>query len=59
VVELNRAVAVAMGGGLERGLALVKELDHRGEGIRNSNAASPATRAARMRFSRPTQPDTR
>ena len=31
VVELNRAVAVAMSGGLERGLALVAELDHRGE----------------------------
>ncbi len=31
VVELNRAVAVAMSGGLERGLALVDELDHRGE----------------------------
>jgi RNA polymerase sigma-70 factor (ECF subfamily) len=30
VVELNRAVAVAMAGGLERGLALVDELDHRG-----------------------------
>jgi predicted RNA polymerase sigma factor len=26
VVELNRAIAVAMAGGLERGLALVKEL---------------------------------
>jgi len=31
VVELNRAVAVAMTGGLERGLALVDELDRRGE----------------------------
>jgi len=31
VVELNRAVAVALSGGLERGLALVDELDHRGE----------------------------
>jgi RNA polymerase sigma-70 factor (ECF subfamily) len=31
VVELNRAVAVAMAGGLERGLALVDEIDHRGE----------------------------
>ena len=31
VVELNRAVAVAMSDGLERGLALVDELDHRGE----------------------------
>jgi RNA polymerase sigma-70 factor (ECF subfamily) len=31
VVELNRAVAVAMSSGLERGLALVDELDHRGE----------------------------
>jgi len=31
VVELNRAVAVAMSGGLERGLALVDALDHRGE----------------------------
>jgi RNA polymerase sigma-70 factor (ECF subfamily) len=30
VVELNRAVAVAMAGGLERGLALVDELDRRG-----------------------------
>ena len=30
VVELNRAVAVAMAGGLERGLALVDELDQRG-----------------------------
>ncbi|HET8577735.1 MAG TPA: RNA polymerase sigma factor [Methylomirabilota bacterium] len=31
VVELNRAVAVAMSGGLEGGLALVEELDRRGE----------------------------
>jgi RNA polymerase sigma-70 factor (ECF subfamily) len=31
VVELNRAVAVAMAGGVERGLALVDELDRRGE----------------------------
>jgi len=31
VVELNRAVAVAMSGGLEGGLALVDELDRRGE----------------------------
>ena len=31
VVELNRAVAVAMSDGLERGLALMDELDHRGE----------------------------
>jgi RNA polymerase sigma-70 factor (ECF subfamily) len=31
VVALNRAVAVAMSGGLERGLALVDELDRRGE----------------------------
>ncbi|PYO30033.1 MAG: RNA polymerase subunit sigma-24 [Candidatus Rokuibacteriota bacterium] len=31
VVELNRAVAVAMSGGLERGLALVDALDQRGE----------------------------
>ena len=31
VVELNRAVAVAMSAGIERGLALVDELDHRGE----------------------------
>jgi RNA polymerase sigma-70 factor, ECF subfamily len=31
VVELNLAVAVAMSGGLERGLALVDELDRRGE----------------------------
>jgi len=31
VVELNRAVAVAMSGGLERGLALVDGLDQRGE----------------------------
>jgi RNA polymerase sigma-70 factor (ECF subfamily) len=31
VVELNRAVAVAMSGGIERGLALLDELDHRGE----------------------------
>jgi RNA polymerase sigma-70 factor (ECF subfamily) len=31
VVELNQAVAVAMSGGIERGLALVDELDHRGE----------------------------
>ena len=31
VVELNRAVAVAMAGDLERGLALVDALDHRGE----------------------------
>jgi RNA polymerase sigma-70 factor (ECF subfamily) len=30
VVELNRAVAVAMSGGLERGLALVDDLDRRG-----------------------------
>src|SRR3989442_991513 len=31
VVELNRAVAVAMSAGVERGLALVDELDHGGE----------------------------
>ena len=31
VVELNRAVAVAMSAGFERGLALVDELDHGGE----------------------------
>ncbi len=31
VVELNRAVAVAMSDGIERGLALVDELDHGGE----------------------------
>ena len=31
VVELNRAVAVAMAGGLERGLALVDEIDRRGD----------------------------
>jgi len=31
VVELNRAVAVAMAGSLDRGLALVDELDKRGE----------------------------
>jgi RNA polymerase sigma-70 factor, ECF subfamily len=31
VVELNRAVAVAMSDGLERGLALVEALDDRGE----------------------------
>ena len=31
VVELNRAVAVAMADGFERGLALVNELDQRGE----------------------------
>lgn len=31
VVELNRAVAVAMSGGTERGLALMDEIDHRGE----------------------------
>jgi RNA polymerase sigma-70 factor (ECF subfamily) len=31
VVELNRAVAVAMSAGIERGLALVDHLDHRGE----------------------------
>jgi RNA polymerase sigma-70 factor, ECF subfamily len=31
VVELNRAVAVAMSGGLERGLALVEQLDLHGE----------------------------
>ena len=31
VVELNRAVAVAMSGDIGRGLALVDELDHRGE----------------------------
>ena len=31
VVDLNRAVAVAMSDGIERGLALVDELDHRGE----------------------------
>src|SRR5881296_1607178 len=31
VVELNRAVAVAMSDGLDRGLALVDALDHRGE----------------------------
>ena len=31
MVELNRAVAVAMAGGLDRGLAMVDELDRRGE----------------------------
>ena len=31
VIELNRAVAVAMSGEIERGLALVDELDHRGD----------------------------
>jgi RNA polymerase sigma-70 factor, ECF subfamily len=31
VVELNQAVAVAMSDGIERGLALVEALDHRGE----------------------------
>jgi RNA polymerase sigma-70 factor (ECF subfamily) len=31
VVEVNRAVAVAMSGGIERGLALVDALGHRGE----------------------------
>ncbi len=31
VIELNRAVAVAMSDGIERGLALVDELDRRGE----------------------------
>jgi RNA polymerase sigma-70 factor (ECF subfamily) len=31
VVELNRAVAVAMSAGIERGLVLVDELEHRGE----------------------------
>jgi RNA polymerase sigma-70 factor, ECF subfamily len=31
VVELNRAVAVAMSGEIERGLALLDGLDHRGE----------------------------
>jgi len=31
VVELNRAVAVALADGIERGLALVDELDRRGE----------------------------
>ena len=31
VVELNRAVAVAMSDGVERGLALVNDLDQRGE----------------------------
>jgi RNA polymerase sigma-70 factor (ECF subfamily) len=31
VVELNRAVAVAMSSGVERGLALVEELDRRGQ----------------------------
>jgi RNA polymerase sigma-70 factor (ECF subfamily) len=31
VVELNRAVAVAMAAGIEHGLALVDALDHRGE----------------------------
>jgi RNA polymerase sigma-70 factor, ECF subfamily len=31
VVELNQAVAVAMSDGIERGLALVDALDHRGE----------------------------
>jgi RNA polymerase sigma-70 factor, ECF subfamily len=31
VIELNRAVAVAMAGDIERGLALVDELDRRGE----------------------------
>jgi RNA polymerase sigma-70 factor (ECF subfamily) len=31
VVELNRAVAVAMSGDIDRGLAIVDEIDHRGE----------------------------
>jgi len=31
VIELNRAVAVAMSGDIERGLAVVDEIDHRGE----------------------------
>jgi RNA polymerase sigma-70 factor (ECF subfamily) len=31
VVELNRAVAVAMADGLERGLQLMNDLDHRGD----------------------------
>ncbi len=47
VVELNRAVAVAMADGIERGLALVEELDHRGELA--SYHLLPAARAELLR----------
>lgn len=47
VVELNRAVAVAMSSGIENGLVLVDELDHRGELA--SYHLLPAARAELLR----------
>ncbi len=47
VVELNRAVAVAMSGGIERGLAMVDELERRGELA--SYHLLPAARAELLR----------
>jgi len=47
VVELNRAVAVAMSGDVERGLAMVDEIDHRGEII--GYHLLPAARAELLR----------
>ena len=47
VVELNRAVAVAMSGDIEGGLALVDEIDHRGEIV--GYHLLPAARAELLR----------
>jgi RNA polymerase sigma-70 factor, ECF subfamily len=47
VVELNRAVAVAMSGDIERGLAAVDEIDHRGEIV--GYHLLPAARAELLR----------
>jgi RNA polymerase sigma-70 factor (ECF subfamily) len=47
VVELNRAVAIAMSGEIERGLALVDALDRRGE--LDEYHLLPATRAELLR----------
>jgi RNA polymerase sigma-70 factor (ECF subfamily) len=47
VVELNRAVAVAMSGDIERGLAMVDEIDHRGEIV--GYHLLPAARAELLR----------
>jgi RNA polymerase sigma-70 factor (ECF subfamily) len=47
VVELNRAVAVAMSGDIERGVAMVDEIDHRGEIV--GYHLLPAARAELLR----------
>ena len=47
VVELNRAVAITMSGDIERGLAMVDEIDHRGELI--GYHLLPAARAELLR----------